>query len=263
MSTISTYSQERKHYEVFDQIYSESKEAYSKHNLFKPKMESLIKRLKERAKQLNIQERLKEFHTGVLELENKGLAGRSQLTNHREKLNGKYVLRMSPYLSSPQKIEKYAQEPLAFHLYKSRHFEKKMGLPKLKLPSNSATPERQATSEQKASRKIRKIKKLRTKLATQLNPKLLTNHEVRLNNIEIKDLKASFKNPYSNTKSNTSLDVVSCLHDRSILDTNKSEVSERKKPRKMDFKLALFRGRASNLSNKVSILDQVLVLIIR
>lgn len=63
-------------------------------------------------------EKEEEKRNGVLEMNNKHLANRSKINNYREKIKGRFKLRMSPNLSSPQKINKYAQEPLAFHIYK-------------------------------------------------------------------------------------------------------------------------------------------------
>ena len=64
-------------------------------------------------------------------MSNQHLANKSKISNYREKIKGRFKLRMSPNLSSPQKISKYAQEPLAFHIYKNRRFFNKINFSKL------------------------------------------------------------------------------------------------------------------------------------
>lgn len=88
------------------------------------RVDNLIKRLKGRVRQMDVEERIKDMNFGVLDINNEVLAKFSTITNHREKMKGRFALRMSPYLTSPQKIEKYAQEPSAFYLHKNCRFFK-------------------------------------------------------------------------------------------------------------------------------------------
>jgi hypothetical protein len=106
---------------------------------------------------MGLKEKLDEHRTAVCVLDNKLLAKRSVLTNTREKMKGRFRLRMSPHLSSPQKIEKYAQEPLAFHLYKNRHFMNKISITK-NYPNKSTTQILPRNLSPKQSTKIRKIR---------------------------------------------------------------------------------------------------------
>ena len=103
---------------------------------------------------------------------------KSPQTNVREKMKGRFRLRMSPHLSSPQKIEKYAQEPLAFHLYKNRHFMNKISLPKLKKNAgnitkqpykpNSFSTERPSVSiNRESSKSVKKIRRMRNKMSSE------------------------------------------------------------------------------------------------
>lgn len=119
------------------------------------KSKSLVKRIRQKVKEMSIQQKFEEYRTGVLDLNNKEKVDRY----YYEKMKGRFRLRMSPNLSSPQKITKFAQEPIAFHLYKNRHFLNKINLPKLrqKRPSEVNSIDRHLPD------KIKRMKKLRPK----------------------------------------------------------------------------------------------------
>ena len=57
----------------------------------------------------------------MAEIENIGAANDERRANV-EKLKGRFKLRMNKNLSMPQKVIKYAQEPVVFHLHKKRNF---------------------------------------------------------------------------------------------------------------------------------------------
>lgn len=45
---------------------------------------------------------------------------------NREKLKGSFKLKINKNMKMPQKIEKYAQEPVVFYLHKKRNFIRKI-----------------------------------------------------------------------------------------------------------------------------------------
>lgn len=58
-------------------------------------------------------------------MDNKAAAFDESQAN-REKLKGGFKLKISKHMKMPQKIEKYAQEPVVFHLHKKRNFIRKI-----------------------------------------------------------------------------------------------------------------------------------------
>ena len=94
---------------------------------------------------------------------------------------------MSPNLSRPQKINKYAQEPLAFHIYKNRRFFNKIEIPKTIVVKDKDNP---------LNRKIRKIKANNVINDIHLeNENINQTINIHLNN-ESDSLKPSIENPY-------------------------------------------------------------------
>jgi hypothetical protein len=61
----------------------------------------------------------------VLDMDNKASTFDESAAN-REKLKGCFKLKISKHMKMPQKIEKYAQEPVVFHLHKKRNFIRKI-----------------------------------------------------------------------------------------------------------------------------------------
>jgi hypothetical protein len=55
-------------------------------------------------------------------------ASMNEASAAKEKLKGKFSLRISKNLSISKKIEKYAQDSMVFHLHKNRNFLRKIEL---------------------------------------------------------------------------------------------------------------------------------------
>ena len=138
-------------------------------------------------------------------MSNPPLAQKSKMSNYREKVRGNFKLRMSPNLSRPQKISKYAQEPFAFHIYKNRRFFNKIELPRtIEVKMNNV--------DQLQNQKIRKIRlKNKSRNIHYKNENLNHTYDVNPYSNDFSNIKPSLECPYLNSESLISLEVGSSV----------------------------------------------------
>lgn len=60
--------------------------------------------------------------TNITEVLNKSIAMENEAEINKEKLKGRFIIHLNSKVPMKQQIEKYANEPVAFHLHKTRNF---------------------------------------------------------------------------------------------------------------------------------------------
>jgi hypothetical protein len=80
-----------------------------------------IKQIEDKTKRLTISNNKDERSLNVIQLDNQALVI-NQVSKQKEILKGKFQLKISESLQQSHRIEKYAQEPVAYFLHKKRDF---------------------------------------------------------------------------------------------------------------------------------------------
>ena len=178
-------------------------------------------------------------------MSNPPLAQKSKMSNYREKVRGNFKLRMSPNLSRPQKISKYAQEPFAFHIYKNRRFFNKIELPRtIEVKMNNV--------HNLQNQKIRKIR-LKNKSRNMHNKyeNLNQTYDANPYSNDFNNIKPSLESPYLNSDSLISLEVGGSItnneeSNQNFLELPKNFYSSKNKKKSV----SVIKGLASSVSPK-------------